>query len=62
MNEMMNTMVDTTTTTALQNEVSAERHDLTRDLAPAVIGALIGLGAAYLVHKYRESQEEKEVK
>lgn len=54
--------VDTTTNAALQTtEVGAERHDLARDLAPALIGALIGLGAAYLVHKYREGQE-KEVK
>lgn len=53
--------------TALENTVAAvemptKRHD-PKDLAPAIIGTLIGLGAAYLVHKYREGQEkEKEAK
>lgn len=59
MDEMMNNALETVTAV----ETPTERHDLKRDLAPAVIGALIGLGAAYLVHKYREGQEEeKEVK
>lgn len=56
MDEMMTNALETTVT-AVENPT--ERHDLARDLAPAVIGALIGLGAAYLVHKYREGQEEK---